>query len=235
LAYFTIGYLVNKFIMSPITRLVFEQEKLEGDFRFEHVRVRTNAESIATYHGGPREKLSAEVTFNKLLRNKLSILRWHWSLNASSNVFAYVGGVLNYVVVALPVLFLTKESDIDSSPLYVGKASFACISLIAGFSQFMNVSEEVSNLAGYTSRIAHMLETLQDLDRRKHFYGNRSEISLLSKGVLESSHCSIFSVNTTSTSPENFYRIETIGDCIQFDDVTCYTPSGTRLAKRILL
>ena len=52
-----------------------------GDFRFDHVRVRTCAESIAIYDGGEREKIQTEKTFFELLRNQMRIMRWHWGLN----------------------------------------------------------------------------------------------------------------------------------------------------------
>lgn len=39
-------------------------------------------ESIAIYDGGEKEKEIAEKTFQKLLNNKMKLLRWHWSLNS---------------------------------------------------------------------------------------------------------------------------------------------------------
>ena len=48
-AYFTVGSIISKWIMSPVVRIVAEQERLEGDFRFSHVRIRNFAESVAFY------------------------------------------------------------------------------------------------------------------------------------------------------------------------------------------
>lgn len=70
-------------VMSRIVRLVFVQEKLEGDFRFSHVRVRTSAESIALYNGGEREQAYVNSIFADLLQNKLKIVKMHFVLNGN--------------------------------------------------------------------------------------------------------------------------------------------------------
>lgn len=81
--YFFLGYFINKLIMSPIVKMVFRQEQLEGDFRYAHARVRTWAESIALYGGGERERLDTEKTFAELLKNKMRIMKWQYSLNSN--------------------------------------------------------------------------------------------------------------------------------------------------------
>jgi ATP-binding cassette subfamily D (ALD) protein 4 len=91
IGYFFVGYLVSKLIMSPIVRIVFNQEKLEGDFRFAHIRVRSYAEAIALFDGAERERDDAEKTFTELLKNKFRLMRWQWSLNSASQIFTYVG------------------------------------------------------------------------------------------------------------------------------------------------
>ncbi|MED6282420.1 ATP-binding cassette sub- D member 4 [Characodon lateralis] len=47
--YFVVGTIANKILMGPIVSTLFEQEKLEGDFRFKHMQIRVNAESVAFY------------------------------------------------------------------------------------------------------------------------------------------------------------------------------------------
>ena len=51
---FIISSFFNKLLMSPVVRLTFKKERLEGDFRFKHVYVRTNAESLA--FSGPKSE-----------------------------------------------------------------------------------------------------------------------------------------------------------------------------------
>eukprot|EP01119_Soliformovum_irregulare_P001270 TRINITY_DN109_c0_g2_i1.p1 TRINITY_DN109_c0_g2~~TRINITY_DN109_c0_g2_i1.p1 ORF type:complete len:597 (-),score=178.71 TRINITY_DN109_c0_g2_i1:125-1915(-) len=206
--YFVIGYIITKFIMSPIVRLVFQQEKLEGDFRFGHVRVRTSAESIALFDGGDREKAFSEMTFERLLKNKLSIIWRQWSLNTTSNTFTYFGSILNYFVVSLPIFFIASENA-NASPAYVAMASFYCISLIGGYSQFLNIATFLSDLAGFTARVSDMIETLSRLD------GFQVE--------------NVFQVEP-QVQLENEVESQT---CIKFDDVTCYTPAGTCLASNL--
>ncbi|KRY16734.1 ATP-binding cassette sub-family D member 4 [Trichinella patagoniensis] len=53
--YFIVATIINKFLMSPIVRLVAEQERKEGDFRFKHVSVRNHSEAIAFYQSGSLE------------------------------------------------------------------------------------------------------------------------------------------------------------------------------------
>ena len=45
--YYLITSIINKKLMSPIVALTYNQDKLEGNFRFHHARVRTSAEAIA--------------------------------------------------------------------------------------------------------------------------------------------------------------------------------------------
>eukprot|EP01114_Cavostelium_apophysatum_P024712 TRINITY_DN976_c0_g1_i2.p1 TRINITY_DN976_c0_g1~~TRINITY_DN976_c0_g1_i2.p1 ORF type:complete len:603 (-),score=109.23 TRINITY_DN976_c0_g1_i2:19-1827(-) len=203
LGYFLLGYIINKFIMSPIVKLVFNQEQLEGNFRFDHVRVRTCAESIAIFDGGHAEKLVADKNFSDLLRNKMRILRWHFALNTSTNASTYFGSVLNYTVVALPILFI--DSDITPTASYVVEASYNCLSLVQGFSQIINVSQSLSDLGGFTSRISELLETLRDLDD--------------------------FDVKPVNdeTAPAKVIS----GEDIVFEDVTCYTPTGIKLVDKL--
>lgn len=163
--FFLVGYLINKLIMGPIMRLVFYQEKLEGDFRFAHVRVRNWAESIALYGGGEVEKQYTESTFKELLSNKMRILKRQWTLNsntrqllflnalATTNAFTYAGSILNYFVVAIPVLFVPTNIQPDS--YYVIKGSFNSIMLIAAFSALMNISTPLSELGGYFDDISN--------------------------------------------------------------------------------
>lgn len=46
LVLFVIGTSMNYFVIKQISLLVYQQERYEGDFRFQHLRIRNNAEAI---------------------------------------------------------------------------------------------------------------------------------------------------------------------------------------------
>jgi hypothetical protein len=136
---------------------------LKGDFRYVHMRVRENAESIAFYRGDDTEHRRANNKFQMLLNNRMKLIRWFWAVNctitqthththtyslkncltqsettphlthslivstATSNVFVYMGSVLNYAVVALPIILRQMENPTNQ---YIAEASFQLIMLI---------------------------------------------------------------------------------------------------------
>jgi ABC-type uncharacterized transport system fused permease/ATPase subunit len=67
--YSTLVYLILRPQIKEITRLTFQQNKYEGNFRFAHTRVRTFCESIAFYGGEPKENASAETEFSTAYTN----------------------------------------------------------------------------------------------------------------------------------------------------------------------
>ncbi|KAK7076067.1 ATP-binding cassette sub- D member 4, partial [Halocaridina rubra] len=65
---FTVGSIVNKYIMSPIVKFVMKVEKCEGDFRFKHLQVRVSAESIAFHVSGTVESCKTNRMLDVLVR-----------------------------------------------------------------------------------------------------------------------------------------------------------------------
>lgn len=65
--YYMITAVINKLLMSPIVALTYNQDKLEGNFRFHHARVRTGAESIAFTGGEEETKFGLTEDFRKVL------------------------------------------------------------------------------------------------------------------------------------------------------------------------
>jgi len=53
--YFIVGAIIDRLILTPIVGVVVKLERLEGDFRFKHMHIRSNAESIAFYRSGELE------------------------------------------------------------------------------------------------------------------------------------------------------------------------------------
>lgn len=254
LVWFALGYLANRLLMAPIARVVVRQERFEGDFRHEHARVRADAESIAICQGGPVELVQSRQRFERVLANRLSLIKWHWGLNSTANVFSYVTTVLNYTVVALPILFL---GSIDLPPAetsgYVAKASFYIIMLASGFSTFLNIASPLSDLFGYTVRIQQLLSALVSSTAAKDSTSkgssindsNSSDEEINSSSISSSSIAPPFATfSSSSSSPLLQDAVPTIpsdgtapltisDDRVEFQNVCYQIPGSNTLVREL--
>ncbi|CAB1339793.1 unnamed protein product [Coregonus sp. 'balchen'] len=101
--YFIVGTITNKILMGPIVSTLFEQEKLEGDFRFKHMQIRSNAESAAFYRAGKVEHMRTDRRLQTLLRCQKSLMNKELWLYIGVNTFDYLGGILSYIVISIPI------------------------------------------------------------------------------------------------------------------------------------
>nr|XP_025976144.1 ATP-binding cassette sub-family D member 4 isoform X5 [Dromaius novaehollandiae] len=85
------------------------------------------------------------------------------------NTFDYLGSILSYVVIAIPI-FSGVYGDLSPTELsaLVSKNAFVSIYLISCFSQLIDLSTTVTDVAGYTHRIGELQETLLSLGRKKN-------------------------------------------------------------------
>ncbi|NWX17971.1 ABCD4 protein, partial [Aegotheles bennettii] len=166
--YFVIGTIVNKVLMSPIVAKLVQQEKLEGDFRFKHMQIRVNAEPAAFYRAGRVEHMRTDRRLQSLLQTQRELIGKELWLHIGVNTFDYLGSILSYVVIAIPI-FSGVYSDLSPTELsaLVSKNAFVSIYLISCFSQLIDLSSTVTDVAGYTHRIGELQETLLSLGRKK--------------------------------------------------------------------
>ncbi|MFH4980198.1 hypothetical protein AB6A40_006907 [Gnathostoma spinigerum] len=75
-AYFVLGTIVNRIVISPMTKWNARVEKAEGDFRYKHVTVRDNAESSALFNAQNFERLECERLFSVLWWRQIKFLSW---------------------------------------------------------------------------------------------------------------------------------------------------------------
>uniref|UniRef100_A0A8C5X0D2 ATP binding cassette subfamily D member 4 n=1 Tax=Malurus cyaneus samueli TaxID=2593467 RepID=A0A8C5X0D2_9PASS len=167
--YFIIGTMVNKVLMSPIVSKLVQQEKLEGDFRFKHMQIRVNAEPAAFYRAGRVEHMRTDRRLQSLLKTQRELIGKELWLYIGINTFDYLGSILSYVVIAIPI-FSGVYGDLTPAELsaLVSKNAFVSIYLIGCFSQLIDLSSTVTDVAGYTHRIGELQETLLSLGRKKN-------------------------------------------------------------------
>uniref|UniRef100_A0A0C3TZ50 ABC transporter domain-containing protein n=1 Tax=Guillardia theta (strain CCMP2712) TaxID=905079 RepID=A0A0C3TZ50_GUITC len=83
-----------------LTVLNFIQRKCEADLRFNLVRVRENAESIAMYNGGGRELQTSRSFLSALIANNRNVIWCMFGLEMFQNATQYLTGILPAVLVA---------------------------------------------------------------------------------------------------------------------------------------
>ncbi|XP_018550038.1 ATP-binding cassette sub-family D member 4 [Lates calcarifer] len=170
-AYFVVGTIANKILMGPIVSTLFEQEKLEGDFRFKHMQIRVNAESAAFYRAGKVEHTRTNRRLQALLETQKSLINKELWLYIGVNTFDYLGGFLSYIIIAIPI-FTGVYDGLTPGELsaLISKNAFVCIYLINGFTQLIDLSTTLSDVAGYTHRIGELREVMDDILRKQCDY-----------------------------------------------------------------
>ncbi|MCA1855115.1 ABC transporter ATP-binding protein/permease [Massilia oculi] len=89
---------------NPLIRLNFWQLRREADFRFNLMRLRENAESIAFYRGESQERARIDASFDGVFRNFARLIRKQCALNVFQRGFSQLTLVLPGMILAERVL-----------------------------------------------------------------------------------------------------------------------------------
>jgi ATP-binding cassette subfamily D (ALD) protein 4 len=115
LAYFIASCLATRFVIPQIAKVVFVKERQEGDFRYLHVRLSDEAEAIALLRGENRERLLLECKLGQVLAFQRLLVYWNMLMAFIIGIVDYLGTVISYVIVAVPIL----NGSIESPDAYV--------------------------------------------------------------------------------------------------------------------
>lgn len=88
----------------PLIRHNYENERLNGDYRYALVRIRDHAESIAFYGGEAREQAQLSQRFADIIRNRWRIARQSVALSGFNDMFSN-GIQLLPIILQAPRLF----------------------------------------------------------------------------------------------------------------------------------
>uniref|UniRef100_A0A8D3E2L4 ATP-binding cassette sub-family D member 4 n=1 Tax=Scophthalmus maximus TaxID=52904 RepID=A0A8D3E2L4_SCOMX len=233
--YFVVGTIANKILMGPIVATLFEQEKLEGDFRFKHMQIRVNAESAAFYRAGKVEHMRTNRRLQALLQTQTSLINKELWLYIGVNTFDYLGGFLSYIIIAIPI-FTGIYDGLSPGELsaLISKNAFVCIYLINGFTQLIDLSTTLSDVAGYTHSDFNVhagpVDTAFILDHLsyKSPYSDELLVEDLSLKISQGTH--VLVVGNTGTGKTSLLRVlnrlwEAESGFVQM--TTCFGPRGT--------
>ena len=107
-AFFATGMM--HLIGRSLSRLMFRQQAVEADFRFDLARIREFSEQIALLKGEQHEIDRADRVFNNVFRTVQRIIRVRTMLNSFLQFYTQISAIIPYVVVA-PFYFVVKKVD----------------------------------------------------------------------------------------------------------------------------
>lgn len=211
---------VMRVLTPPFGKYVAEEARLEGEFRFQHSRLIDNSEEIALYHGHEAEKDTLDKGYFTLIKHVNRILRRRFYHALMEDfVIKYFWGALGLMLCSVPVFFKipgqTLQGMGDRTESFVTNRRMLLSSSDA-FGRVMFSYKEITELAGYTSRVSTLLEVMDEIQ------AGRFEKKLVS----------------SASTDENAAVLQGRGEIIEsadieFIDVPIISPNGDILVRKL--
>jgi ATP-binding cassette subfamily D (ALD) protein 3 len=239
--YYVISGLLLRLIMPPFPKLISEQQKLEGDYRYVHSRLINYAEEVAFYGAQKKEKQTMDSAFERLYKHSSNIFKKQaWLGVIDSWLVKYGATMIGYAVVAGPVfgsIAIRKRHGeaVNTSQItgdYV-RNSHILINLAKAIGQLIVLYKSITQLAGYTARVSELREVLLQYSKetppKRIVNGMRIFVNSCDDQKDEGD---IDDVETRhADDAPNTRRIES--DYIAFKDVSIVSPDGVTLVESL--
>ncbi|KAI0376386.1 ABC transporter transmembrane region 2 [Hypomontagnella monticulosa] len=213
---------VMRALTPPFGKYVADEARLEGEFRFQHSRLIDHSEEVALYHGHEAEKDTLDKGYFTLIKHVNYILRRRFYHGVMEDfVIKYFWGALGLLLCSVPVFFklpgqLAGAANMgDRTETFVTNRRML-LSASDAFGRIMFSYREIMELAGYTSRVASLLEVMDDI-QAGHF-----EKKLVSSSGTEDNEAVLRGRGRVVESKD-----------IEFIDVPIISPNGDVLVRAL--
>lgn len=210
---------VMRALTPPFGRYVADEARLEGEFRFEHSRVIDYSEEIALYGGHEAEKDTLDKGYFTLIKHVNYILRRRFYHGVMEDfVIKYFWGALGLALCSVPVFFRVPGQIAGTSTGHRTESFVTnrrmLLSSSDAFGRLMFSYKEITQLAGYTSRVISLLDVMADI-QAGHFEkqlvssASTAENAAVLQGrgtIVESDHISFVDVPIVSPNGDVLVR-----------------------------
>lgn len=213
-SYFFASGAVIRAVSPPFGEYIARTQRLEGDFRRMHSRLITHAEEVAFLDGAERErgildaKLESTTTWSQFyfyLQFKQGVVDQYF--------VKYFASMIGWPVLAFPFLASSGARSGSEIAARYRESDTLIQSASSSIGDLMMVYKKLQRLAGFTARVAELLEAVDSRGEGRGESTTEAEASSVGAGVISSS--------------------EEYG--VRFDRVTVYAPDGRLLVKEVNL
>ena len=225
---------VMRALTPPFGKYVAEEARLEGEFRFQHSRLIDMSEEIALYNGQEAEKDALDKGYFTLIKHVNRILRHRLYHGVMEDfVIKYFWGALGLMLCSVPVFFKVPGQTLhgmgERTESFVTNRRMLLSSSDA-VGRVMFSYKEITELAGYTSRVASLLNVMDDTQ------AGRFEKKLVSSATAPEPQTLTHILNDHSFNNASLLQNRGIiieSPDIEFIDVPIVSPNGDVLVEKL--
>lgn len=159
LIYAALGTWLAHLIGRPLTRLNFQQQRVEADFRYALVRFRDSAEGVALQRGEAEEKAGLTTRFRALVENWWKLMTATKRLTFYTAGYTQVAVVFPYVVAA-PAFFAGRIplGGLTQTAQAFGEVQGALSWIVDNYASLTEWRATVARLTGFRDAIVQARE-----------------------------------------------------------------------------
>jgi vitamin B12/bleomycin/antimicrobial peptide transport system ATP-binding/permease protein len=211
-AFFATGMM--HLIGRSLSRLMFRQQAVEADFRFDLARIREFSEQIALLKGEQHEIDRADRVFNNVFVTVQRIIRVRTWLNSFLQFYTQISAIIPYVVVA-PFYFVVKKVDFGT----FNQAADA----------FGNVNTAMNFFVNQYTGLASFSATIQRLTSfEEAFARTRAAEAMTPRIVAKAGENPMLALNNVDLALPDGRRLAHVGDLVLVPQASALVvgPSG---------
>eukprot|EP01114_Cavostelium_apophysatum_P006669 TRINITY_DN1809_c0_g1_i1.p1 TRINITY_DN1809_c0_g1~~TRINITY_DN1809_c0_g1_i1.p1 ORF type:complete len:764 (+),score=232.80 TRINITY_DN1809_c0_g1_i1:79-2370(+) len=166
---------VLQLVQPPFGKMAAQQQALEGELRFVHSRLITNAEEVSFYRGHKIEAEGLRSKYTALVKHVNKIFKSRIIYGMLEGFFMkYVWSAAGLSIIAIPAFFYDPNRELRTSEVVSNRtqdyvtAKMLLTSVAEAIERIMLAFKEVNELAGYTSRVADMIKVFNDVRYQKY-------------------------------------------------------------------